>query len=256
MRGRDRGLKKGGAGDGPGDTLERIVPPELDRLGATGHATYDLHIQRYLFASNHLRGSTVLDIACGVGYGTRRLIDNCPNITQAHGVDISASAIAYAQEHYRDQRIKHFCQDAFSFRGLGVYDTIVSLETVEHVAQPRAFLAYLTSLLRQGGVLVASVPTTPSMDGNPHHRTDFTEKSIRRLGSIVGLREIAFLRQTQPFNIRAVTSGTERRLERTWADLLRFYATHPQKIALRAWASLRYGFVNRYVTIAWEKSSN
>ena len=244
-----------GADDASAETLERIVPLELDKLGATGRATYDLHLQRYVFASRHLRGSTVLDIACGVGYGTRSLIDKCPNLSQAHGVDISASAIAYAQKNYQVPRIQYFCEDANRFRGLGVYDTIVSLETVEHVSKPQVFLAHLTGLLRPGGVLIASVPTTPSMDGNPHHRTDFTEKSIRRLGSSVGLREIAALTQTQHFDIRAVTSGSERRLERTRADLLRFYATRPQKLVLRAWASLRYGFVNRYITIAWEKPS-
>jgi len=245
-----------GARDGHGDTLERIAPPELDRQGATGRATYDLHIQRYLFACSHLRGSTVLDIACGVGYGTYALAEHCPNLAQAHGVDISASAVAYAETNYRDPRIQYFCEDAFRFRGLGAYDTIVSLETVEHVAEPRAFLSHLNSLLRPGGVLIASVPTTPSMDGNPHHLSDFTEKSIRRLGSAIGLREIACLRQTQPFDVRAVTSGTERRLERTRADLLLFYASHPGKLALRVWATTRYGFVNNYLTIAWEKSGS
>jgi 2-polyprenyl-3-methyl-5-hydroxy-6-metoxy-1,4-benzoquinol methylase len=235
------------------DTLERIVPHDLESNGATGRATYEFHLQRYRFAASHLRGAKVLDIACGVGYGTHFLVESSPQVTHADAVDISDSAIAYAQERYPDPRIHYSCEDAMRFRGLGGYDTIVSLETVEHVPEPAAFVSHLTSLLRPGGVFIASVPTTPSMDGNPHHLTDFTERSFRRLGATLGLCEIACLTQTQTFDPRAVASGREKRLERTPAELLRFYAAHPQKIGLRFWAILRFGFVNKYLTLAWEK---
>jgi 2-polyprenyl-3-methyl-5-hydroxy-6-metoxy-1,4-benzoquinol methylase len=235
------------------DTLERIVPHDLESNGATGCATYEFHLQRYRFAASHLCGTTILDIACGVGYGTHFLLESSRQITQLDGVDISDSAIAYARKRYTDRRIHYSCEDATRFRGLGAYHTIVSLETVEHVPQPAAFVSHLSSLLRPGGVLIASVPTTPSMDGNPHHLTDFTEHSFRKLGSTLGLREMACLAQTQIFDPRAVASGREKRLERTPAELLRFYAAHPQKIGLRFWATLRYGFVNKYLTLAWQK---
>jgi SAM-dependent methyltransferase len=235
------------------DSLERIVPDELEDTGATGRATLDLHLARYAFAAQMLRAGRALDMACGVGYGTRFLVEQNPRIERAHGVDLSASAIEYARECYADPRIEYFCGDAARFRGSEPYDSIVSLETIEHVPNPAHFFRHLVSLLRPGGRLIASVPTTPSTDGNPNHLTDFTERAFRRLGSANGLRELGCLRQIQPFNPAAITLGAEKRLARSRAQLIGFYARWPNKLALRLWATVRYGFQNRYITVAWEK---
>src|SRR5581483_11951265 len=132
---------------------------------------------------------------------------------------------------------------------------IVSLETIEHVPEPAKFFRHLVGLLAAGGVLVASVPATPSMDGNPNHLTDFTEQSFRKLGRATGLREIDCFRQVQPFSASAVALGKEKRLVRTPAQLVGFYLRRPGKMALRIGATLRYGFVNRYITVAWRKDS-
>ncbi len=64
-------------------------------------------------------------------------------------------------------------------------------DTIEHLAAPNAFFARLPGLLAPDGVLVASVPTTPSVDLNPHHLHDFTESEFRKMGARNGLVEIA-----------------------------------------------------------------
>jgi SAM-dependent methyltransferase len=235
------------------DSLERIVPDELEEIGATGRQTLHLHLARYAFAARYLRGNTLLDIACGVGYGTQFLIDQNPRIQCAHGVDLSPSTIDYAREHYAHPRAEYFCEDAQKFRGSKVYDNIVSLETIEHVPDPAGLFQRLAKLVRPGGVLVASDPTTPATDGNPHHITDFTERSFRKLGSGAHLRELDCLRQVQCFDPAAIARGTEKRLARSRAQLVNFYLRRPHKLALRAWATVRYGFENRYLTMAWEK---
>jgi len=236
------------------DSLERIVPDELDAAGATGRSTLELHLERYAFASRHVTAGRLLDMACGVGYGLHYLADRNPPIVEGHGVDLSSSAIAYARQHYSHPRVQYFCADATTFRGREAYDGIVSLETIEHVPEPAKFFRHLVSLLAPGGVLVASVPTTPSMDGNPNHLTDFTERSFRKLGQGTGLRETDCLRQVQPFSASAVALGKERRLARTPAQLMGFYLRRPGKLALRVGATVRYGFTNRYITIAWRKA--
>jgi SAM-dependent methyltransferase len=236
------------------DSLERIVPDELEEIGATGRETLHLHLARYAFAARHLRGSTVLDIACGVGYGTRFLIEQNPLIHCIHGVDLSPSTIAYARHHYSHPRAEYFCESAQTFRGNGVYDNVVSLETIEHVPDPEGLFQHLAKLVRPGGMLITSVPTTPSMDGNPHHMTDFTERSFRKLGFRANLREIDSLPQVQRFNASAIAMGTEKRLARSRAQLVNFYIRRPHKLVLRLWATVRYGFENRYLTVAWEKS--
>ena len=238
-------------------SLERIIPDQLADGGATGVATLDLHVQRYEFAARNLISGTLLDMACGVGYGTSYLVSACPQIRRAIGVDLDKDTIRYASDRYTDERIQWVSADATTFRPDGSahsgFDNIVSLETIEHLQHPEPFFRHLVELLLPGGTLVASVPTTPSMDGNPHHLTDFTERSFRRMARGLPIEEIAAFGQEQPFSATHVLAGTEKRLSRDRRSLLNFYCQHPGKLVSRAASTLRYGFVNRYTTIAWRR---
>jgi SAM-dependent methyltransferase len=233
-------------------SLERLVPDELATGDRTGDETLRLHLERYRFAARHARPGRLLDIACGVGYGTRLLADDAPGVSRAVGVDVSEDAVAYARRRYARPGVDFLAADAVRFADPEGFDTIVSLETVEHVDDPEALAASLARLLRPGGVLVASVPTTPSVDVNPHHRHDFSERSFRRLFGRHGLVEIDSLRQVQPVRPGAVLARSERRLADVRPRLARWYAAHPGALARRAWATLRYGFSNRYLTVAWQ----
>ena len=56
------------------ESLERIVPDELRAGERTGEETLRLSLERYEFAARVLRPGRVLDLACGVGYGTRPIV--------------------------------------------------------------------------------------------------------------------------------------------------------------------------------------
>lgn len=239
-------------------SLERIIPDQLADEGTTGVATLDLHLERYEFAARHLRSGTLLDMACGVGYGTSYLVSACPQIRRAIGVDLYQDAIDYASTRYTDKRIQWIVAEANAFRPEGStdksgFDNIVSLETIEHLPYPEPFFRHLVDLLCPGGIMVASVPTTPSMDGNPHHLTDFTEHSFRRMARGLPLQEIAVFGQIQPFSATQVLAGKEKRLSRDHRSLLNFYWHHPGKLVSRAVSTVRHGFVNRYCTIVWRR---
>lgn len=237
----------GGAG-----TLERLVPDRVHMGETTGRDTLELHLSRYEFAARHARPTRLLDISCGVGYGTRLLVDRCPEIRQAVGVDIDESSVAYARQRYASPKTKFLACDCMKFED-EPFDTIVSLETIEHLRQPAAFVARLASLLRADGVIIASVPTTPSVDGNPHHLHDFSESSFRRLFEPHGLVEVACHRQSQPFNPIRVLSNAEARTNDVRRNLGAWYMRHPGSLARRVMSTLRHGFVNRYATIVWRK---
>lgn len=234
------------------DTLERLVPDALAAEGATGRDTLALHLQRYEFAASRARPGRLLDLACGVGYGTRLLSERCAQLESALGVDLCEEAVAYATQRYGDARTRFACADGAGFSDAQGFDTIVSLETVEHVEDPRAFLAQLVRLLRPGGVLVASVPTTPSVDINPHHRHDFTARSFRALAAPHGLIERAQLEQVQPVALLPLLRRDEARLSTMRRGLAGWYVSHPGSLARRAWSTLRHGLCNHYLTVAWQ----
>lgn len=236
----------------PVSTIERLVPDQLADSDVTGRETLQLHLARYELAAHHARGR-VLDIACGVGYGTHLVADRATGVSEAIGVDVAADAVAHAAAHYGRDGVSFRQGDAQDFADPVGFDTIISLETVEHVRDPARMIERLVAVLRPGGVLVASVPTTPSVDVNPHHLHDFTERSFRAMVTRHGVREIACLRQTQPYPLFAVLRRTEERMSDMRQNLLGYYVRHPRAAVRRVAATLRFGFTNRYLTVVWRK---
>lgn len=134
-----------------------------------------IHIARYSFVKAVCANKRVLDIACGEGYGSHLM--STWGAREVHGVDISAESVAAAQRLFPLPNL-HFTQgDAASVTtlfGSQKFDLIVSLETIEHVAEPEQFLASIKSLLAPGGSIIISCPNDwwyfPTADtGNPFH---------------------------------------------------------------------------------------
>jgi 2-polyprenyl-3-methyl-5-hydroxy-6-metoxy-1,4-benzoquinol methylase len=125
----------------------------LDTSRQWGHTVNEIkkdHVNRYLFAKQHVTGR-VLDAACGCGYGSKILLENA---LEAVGVDDSIEAIEWAREFFRGpQFINGKIEEA---PWTGKFETIVSLETLEHLQNPEeALKAFRRSCI---GTLIASVP--------------------------------------------------------------------------------------------------
>ena len=151
-------------------TGERMVP-ECN----IGDEIYLEHMIRYLFASQFAREKTVLDIACGSGYGSDYLLT-----AGAHsvlGIDISAETISYCRTHYSDKRLHFAVGDVGK---IPLYDKkidlVVSMETIEHIDEitQNIFLNEVKRVFNPEGIFIVSTPNSLVYPkGNTFHLKEF-----------------------------------------------------------------------------------
>ncbi len=138
-------------------TEERIVPDLMNPM----NGLLLEHICRYHFSINYVKGA-VLDLACGSGYGAQLIAKACKkNISTVTGVDVSSEAIHYAKGRYYHPLVSFVqgsVEDSCFMDSLGLFDTIISFETIEHVENDRLFVEQLIKSLRPGGTLILSTP--------------------------------------------------------------------------------------------------
>ncbi|TEB16174.1 putative S-adenosylmethionine-dependent methyltransferase [Pelotomaculum sp. FP] len=180
----------------PGAAVERYSLQDLakerdlhmDMLRETGRRA-DAHIARYTAALRYIRPhDIVLDVACGMGYGSAVLWDGS-NAQKVIGLDVSASAFEYASANYLPgrqglsfeegdaQKLERFTDNSV--------DLIISMETIEHLEEPDLFLKRALEILRPGGRMILSVPNEwideHGCDPNPYHMHVFNLDKILEL---------------------------------------------------------------------------
>jgi ubiquinone/menaquinone biosynthesis C-methylase UbiE len=116
------------------------------------------HRARYEFAKTYVKGRNVVDIACGLGYGSRLLKDN--GAKTVIGIDLCEKAVAYARSQHSRDGVTFTVGDAtrIPLRDSSV-DVIMSFETIEHVSNTIELLAEFLRVLRRAGHLIISSPT-------------------------------------------------------------------------------------------------
>jgi SAM-dependent methyltransferase len=133
--------------------IERIVPSDPGHWFHLGLH----HLQRYEFALPYCRGRTVVDLACGCGYGAYCLAKNSAN--SVVGLDRNQEAIEYANRNYRlpNLTFRQYEWNPADPPHTSV-DVIVSFETIEHLQDPLAFVAWIAKSLTSEGAFLVSAP--------------------------------------------------------------------------------------------------
>lgn len=169
-------------------TIERVLP------GVRDYCTAVNHIKRYRFARGALRPGRVLDCACGTGYGASMLLHR-RDVTGYVGVDLSDFAVGFSRKLVKDPRAS-FVQRLLAEVDGGPFENVVSLETIEHVPDPHAFLRDLAAKLSPEGQLVLSLPAERwgGSHRNPYHLTNWNYARFERMVS-GAFREVKIFQQ-------------------------------------------------------------
>ena len=137
--------------DGPEAMLHKLNPVRLAYIRDQANR----HWQADETSFRPLEGKSALDVGCGAGLLAEPLARLGAEVT---AVDASEELIAAARAH-AEARGLEIDYRAVAVENLGGrFDLVTSLEVVEHVADPRAFVRSLSARLAPGGLLVMSTP--------------------------------------------------------------------------------------------------
>jgi SAM-dependent methyltransferase len=161
-------------------TGERLVPGQVEP------DLYNEHVSRYYFAASLLRGRSILDAGCGMGYGSACLASEGGLVV---GIDQDVAAVQSAAHEYRHPNL-HFVpglvqQLPFADQS---FDCAVSFEVIEHLKEPQHLLASLKQVIRPTGVVVLSTPNRDvyrlsrgEAGPNPFHHYEFSLAEFTQL---------------------------------------------------------------------------
>jgi SAM-dependent methyltransferase len=154
-------------------TGERQVAQTLDGIRRD-------HVARYEWAAQVLKPGRLIDLACGIGYGSKILAEAGSHVT---AIDKEAEAIEYGQRFYAHERVTRYCADANG--EIGSYDAAVCFETIEHIEDP---LPMLRNLRLSSKELLASVPNEAEFPWRNYafHFRHYTQSQFEALLNAAG----------------------------------------------------------------------
>lgn len=151
--------------------LHKLNPPRLRHI----RATIDGHWGGDSTTIKPLAGKRAVDVGCGAGLLAEPLARMGAAVT---AIDAAPENVAVARLHAEKQGLK------IDYRAAGVealrgerFDLVTSMEVIEHVADPAAFVAGLAELLAPDGVMILSTP----------NRTPLSHLAMIRIGEGLGM---------------------------------------------------------------------
>jgi SAM-dependent methyltransferase len=151
-------------------TGERVTTP------AGGfNPTWQRHVAAYRLCAGLLPRGRTLDLGCGIGHSYELLAPR-----ETVGVDIDPEALAGQdrETHAADMRDLPF-EDAS-------FDSVLSVQSIEHVPDPERVLGEVRRVLAPGGVAVFVTPNRltfgrPDEIIDPYHHVEYSPPELERL---------------------------------------------------------------------------
>jgi len=150
-------------------TGERYVP------SVDGQIKYE-HLHRYALSLALAEGKSVLDIACGEGYGSALLARVARSVV---GVDIDATALNHARQSYYDENLNFLLGscDSIPLPDHSV-ELVTSFETIEHHDKHEEMMLEIKRVLKPDGFLIISSPNRFVYSDEPKYVNEHHVKEL------------------------------------------------------------------------------
>jgi 2-polyprenyl-3-methyl-5-hydroxy-6-metoxy-1,4-benzoquinol methylase len=188
------------SGPAPAEYLQQDQPEGVPPLALTGERTlpdvpeenywYRRHLVVYEWIARQVAGRSVIDMACGEGYGSNVLARQARSVV---GVDANPEAFEHARLRYTgagpdgrasNLRFERALVESFSEPA----DAVVFLQTIEHLQDPGATLAHFKRILNEGGRAFVSTPNVLTLapagaerSDNPWHVHEYRREEFAEL---------------------------------------------------------------------------
>ena len=150
-------------------TGERYIPSEK------GIIRYE-HLHRYFVCLDLVVGKSVVDIACGEGYGSYLLAGSAESVV---GIDIEPECISHAKNKHNKDNLTFLLGscDKIPVDSQSV-DIVISFETIEHHDRHEEMISEIKRILKPSGVLIISSPNRLTYSDIPNYQNPFHVKEL------------------------------------------------------------------------------
>ena len=157
----------------------RRLTGERPMEGVTPDSLLALHAAGYRTVIERLGPGAVLDVGCGQGFESVRLLADDRTVT---GVDYSADAVAFARDHWSDTGLRVAQMNALAL-GLaeGSFRWACSSHLIEHFDEPEGHVRELARVLADDGTAFFLTPNAPADFENPFHIHLFEPDELRAM---------------------------------------------------------------------------
>jgi SAM-dependent methyltransferase len=177
----------------PREYVQENQPAGVSPLPLTGERTlpdvpeenywYRRHLAVYEWIAERVAGERAVDMACGEGYGSNVLAGAAASVV---GVDANPEAHEHARLRYTRPNLRFERDLVESFAE--PCDSVVFLQTIEHVQDAGAILEHFKTMLAPGGVAYVSTPNLLTLappgaekSDNPWHVKEYRADEFRQL---------------------------------------------------------------------------
>ncbi|NNM15737.1 MAG: class I SAM-dependent methyltransferase [Bacteroidia bacterium] len=147
---------------------------------ASNNVTYQRCQFAYEYAKPIISGKNVMDIGCGLAYGTEYMAEAANDIT---GVDYDQETVNTNKEEYKEVKNLHFKRGVVPPLDAedNSVDVITAFQFIEHIKPRKEFIKDALRVLKPGGKLMVTTPNAlKSLARNPFHVHEYTFDEMRQ----------------------------------------------------------------------------